>query len=55
MFYSIDHEHIDINTLTDLSVEKILNLSDVTSLFYITKESCKNEGELQKFTELIAL
>lgn len=55
MFFSFYSDQLDINTLTEINLPAILNLADITSLFYITKESLKTDDEQKKLSELVAL
>lgn len=55
MFSSFFIDPFDIKSITEFSIDTILNLPDVTALFYINKEYLKSEEETRKFNDFTAL
>lgn len=55
MLLSFDMEPFDIKTIKEFTLDTVLNLPDVTALFYVNKDYLKSEEEKQKFSEFETL
>lgn len=55
MFASFDMDPFDIKSIKEFKLETVLDLQDVTALFYINKDSLKSDEEKQKFNEFVSL
>lgn len=55
MFLSFDMEPFDIKSIKDFKIDTILDLPDVTALFYVNKDYLKSDEEKQKFNEFVSL
>lgn len=55
MFSSYFSEPFTIRSMTEFTLDSVLSLSDVSSLFYINKEYLRSEEEKLKFDEFAAL
>ena len=55
MFFSFDTEPFSINSIQEFKLETILDLSDITAIFYVNKDYLKTEEEKSKFDEFAKL
>ena len=55
MFFFFDTEPFDITTIKEFKLDTVLDLSDITALFYINKDYLKNDEEKAKFNEFATL